>query len=100
MKGFIKNIILYNYNNLQPGEDDILIEYADEYIKNKEELEVGNLEKFKVVKSGNEFEVVINHNFDIEKLKHISLFKKKELCEIFVDHIDVDGGASAISKSK
>ena len=65
MKGFIKNIILYNYHNLQPEHDQVLIEYANEEIKkNKLNEDTGNIEKIKVIKNGKEFEVEINHNFN------------------------------------
>ena len=32
MQGFIRSLIIYNYNNLIPGEDDVLIDYTLEEI--------------------------------------------------------------------
>ena len=96
MKGFIKNIILYNYHNLLPEHDEILIEYVNDEIK-KNELydDTGNIEKFKVIKNGREFEVEINHNFNAKLLNSIGHLKKRSIAEIFENYKDMGNNVSA-----
>ena len=59
----MRSLIIFNFDNMVPGEDDVLIDYANEEMGNKDvKADQKTLESIKVVKNGRSVELEINQN--------------------------------------
>jgi hypothetical protein len=76
MQGFMRSLIIYNYEKLIPGEDEVLIDYAQEEIGKKDVMmSEKTMQSVKVVKNGKTFELEIDETNNLNNMLDIGLMK-------------------------